>query len=207
VLDLRQLSSPIPPLDTAGRGDPATARAILRERPFVGKVMLRLDARYAWEGAEASFGLAVQFPAAGFATRGEGLSILSLSRDAYLLITPPNGQYDLMLRLRAALSGKRVAIADVSSGYSTFRLSGPASTELLYRGCSAPLDAPDFACGRCITTKVAKVTAIIHRIDDARGFDIHVPRSLGRSLWAWLADAGKDCALLIAASNLDPEPS
>ena len=93
------------------------------------------------------------------------------------------------------------------SGVFADRVQRVQASELLYRGCSAPLDAPDFACGRCITTKVAKVTAIIHRIDDARGFDIHVPRSLGRSLWAWLADAGKDCALLIAASNLDPEPS
>jgi hypothetical protein len=116
VLDRRQLSSPIQPLDMAGRGHPAMARAILCERPFVGKVMLRLDTR------------------------------------------------------------------DVQPGRPQ----------------------PSF---RCITTKLAKVTVIIHRIGDARGFDVHVPRSLAQSLWAWLAEAGRDRALPIAASSAEASRS
>jgi heterotetrameric sarcosine oxidase gamma subunit len=87
------------------------------------------------------------------------------------------------------------------------RAAGSASTELLYRGCSTPLDEPELACGRCITTKLAKVTVIIHRIGDARGFDVHVPRSLAQSLWAWLAEAGRDRALPIAASSAEASRS
>jgi sarcosine oxidase, subunit gamma len=168
--------------------------------------MLHLDPRDDLPASGASMGLGIPLPARGFATMTDELSILSLSRDAYLLITPPNGQYELVPRLRglrAAPSGRRPAVVDVSSAYSTFRLSGPAAIELLYRGCSAPLDAPDFACGNCMTTKVGKVTAIIHQIDDAPGFDIHVSRSLALFFWAWLAEAGRDCALSIAAGGAD----
>jgi heterotetrameric sarcosine oxidase gamma subunit len=203
VLDLRQLRGPIPPAAAAGRAGRTGPRTVLRERPFLGKIMLHVDARRGWSDTAAGLGLAIPFPAAGRATASEELSILSLTRETYLLLTPPNGQYDLMARLRAVLPGSGGTVADVSSGYATFRLSGPAASELLYRGCSTPLDAPDFVRGKCMTTKVGKIAAIIHRFDDAPSFDLHVARSLALAFWTWLVDAGGDCGLVTLAGGAD----
>lgn len=202
--DRARLSSPITSPVGSGRGGVGTARAVLRERPFLGKVMLRLEARDEREAAEACLGLPL--PEAGGVTTGEAASILSLSRDAYLLVTSPGGQLDLVRQLRAVLSGKAAGVIDVSSGHATFRLAGPDATELLYRGCSTPLDAPAFARGRCITTKVGKIAVIIHEVDDAPAFDIHVPRSLALSLWDWLAEAGRDIGLMIEPGDA-PRPA
>ena len=45
VLDLRRLRSAVALADAAGRISPATPGAVLREQPFLGKLMLYLDAR------------------------------------------------------------------------------------------------------------------------------------------------------------------
>ena len=197
MLDLKQLSGPIPPRNGENRTTAQAEHTTLRERLYLGKVMLHVDPRNRRLDALDDLGFPVALPAPGCAIKRGEVCMLSISRGAYLLITPPNGQYHVITRFRAALSGSAAAVADVSSGYATLYLAGPAATELLYRGCSAPLDPPDFPVGRCITTKIGSITAIVHRIDDAPGLDLHVPRSLALSFWNWLVDAGRDCALMI----------
>jgi heterotetrameric sarcosine oxidase gamma subunit len=84
------------------------------------------------------------------------------------------GPDDGATRLRAANASGHAAVGDLSSANTTFRLSGVAATELLCRGCSAPLDRPSFAPGICLTTKFGGFTVIIHRIDAPQMFDLHV---------------------------------
>jgi sarcosine oxidase subunit gamma len=159
--------------------------------------MLYLDRREQESEAAAAIGLPPPLPAAGCAAAGSELSILSLSPEAYLLLTPPNRQYALLTQLGAALSNGRAAVFDVSSGYSTFRLFGPAASTLLCRGCSAPLDPPHFTRGKCMTTRIGKFAVIIHRLDDRPGFDLHVGRSFALAFWSWLSEVGRVCGLTI----------
>jgi sarcosine oxidase, subunit gamma len=201
VLDLAQMSSPVLSPGVIDRAGPTTPRAVLRERSFLGKIMLRLDPRDERQAAAARAAVAMPLPAPGLATMSNDLAILSLSRDAYLVVTPALGQYHWSQRLRTALSAGQAAVVDVSSGYATFQVSGAAAIELLYRGCSALLEPPAFALGNCMTTKVGKITTIIHRTGNEPGFNLHVARSLAVSLWTWLTDVGRDCALVIAGGD------
>jgi len=203
VLDLRQLRGPIPPDEATRRVGLPTPRAILRERPALGKVMLHVDSRGVSRRGTPGLGLPEPVPADGFAAATPDLSILSVTRDAYLLVTPPNGQYGLIQRLRPLLVGSGAAITDVSSGYAAFRLQGPAANELLYRGCSTPLDAPHFTTGQCMTTRVGKIAVIIHRFDDAPGFDMYVTRSLALAFWTWLIHVGRDCGQATSVEGSD----
>jgi hypothetical protein len=57
---------------------------------------------------------------------------------------------------RVGLAGGHNAVFDLRSAYATFWLSGNAAEELLYRGCSVPLDRPDFAPGGCMTAKFGR---------------------------------------------------
>jgi hypothetical protein len=107
---------------------------------------------------------------------------------------------------RVGLAGGHNAVFDLRSAYATFWLSGNAAEELLYRGCSVPLDRPDFAPGGCMTAKFGRLTVIIHRLDVAQAFDLHRQRRLALSLWGCLAEAGRDCDPSIAFREADRAP-
>jgi heterotetrameric sarcosine oxidase gamma subunit len=203
VLDPECLSSPLMLLSTAVREPPATARSVLQERPFLGKIMLHLDARDDRLASAACLALGYPLPARGYATEDGDLYILRLSPEAYLIVTPANDQYAYLARLRVALAGGRASLTDVSSGYATFRISGSSATELLYRGCSVPLEAANWAAGNCMTTSFGRFTVIIHWVAAAQAFDLYVPRSLALSLWNCLVEGGRDSDLLTAPVGAD----
>jgi sarcosine oxidase subunit gamma len=180
--------------------------AVLRERRILGRIMLHLDPRNEYLALRASTAIGHALPARGCATGNEEVCILRLSPGTYLVVTPGNDPYALLGQIRAALADGHAAVIDLSSGYATFRLSGPTAVELLYRGCSVPLDDPDFVPGCCISTKFGKVMVIIHRVDPGQTFDLHVARSFALSLWDCIVDAGRGCGLLIAGHDGDRGP-
>jgi len=166
--------------------------------------MLSFDARDDVLASAVRLALDLPLPERGCATGDKELFVLRLSPEAYLIVTRPDEQYAYLARLSKALASGRAAVTDVSSGYATLRISGPTATELLYRGCSIPLDPPEFVPGNCVTTSFGKLTVIIHWVGAEQGFDLHVPRSLALSFWRCLADAGRDADLLIAAASAEP---
>jgi sarcosine oxidase, subunit gamma len=203
VLDIGLLSSPLALPAESGREAPASASAVLRERPFLGKIMLQLDPRDDRLAATAGLVLGFPLPARGCVTGDGNFSTLRLSPQAHLIVTPVNEQYESMARLKKALAGGPAAVSDVSSGYATFRISGPAAAELLYRGCPVSLEPPDFAPGNCLTTSFGKLTVVIHCVGVAEGIDLYVQRSLALSLWNGLVEAGCDSKLMIGATGTD----
>jgi len=67
-------------------------------------------------------------------------------------------------------------------------LRGPHCRDILAKGCGIDFDPAVFPPGRCVVTRLARTTALLHaRSDD--GFDIYVPRSLADWLLHWIEDA------------------
>lgn len=203
MLEIRLLSSPLALPAGDAREAAANGSAMLRERPFLGKIMLQLDPRDNRLASAAGLVLGYPLPARGCVTGDETLSVLRLSPQAHLIVTPVNEQYEYVVRLRKALPGGLAAVSDVSSGYATFRISGPAATELLYRCCPVSLEPPDFAPGNCMTTCFGKLGVTIHYVDATEGIDLYVQRSLALSLWNGLVEASRGGKLPIVAVGAD----
>ena len=91
-------------------------------------------------------------------------------------------------RLAGTLGGQEAALVDVSSKFSVFRLSGPAAASVLARGCSVELQPPAFLAGCCATTKIERITTLIHYVNEKPSFDVYVGRSFSASLLSWFTD-------------------
>ncbi len=203
MLEIGLLLSPLALPAEGAREVAASGSAMLRERPFLGKIMLQLDPQDDRLASIAGLVLGYQLPARGCVTGDGAFSVLRLSPQAYLIVTPVNEQYEYVTRLSKALAGGLAVVSDVSSGYATFRLSGPAATELLYRGCSVSLEPPDLAPRNCMTTCFGRLGVIIHCVGVMEGIDLYVQRSLALSLWNGLVEAGRGCKLPIAGTGAD----
>lgn len=192
MLDPSRLTGPIAEAGDAGTQSAGKGGALLRERPFLGKFRIHLQ-----PGGDAlpdPLGLGLAWPRPGRVTTADRHSLLSLAPGEGLLVTGPDDIASLVLQPRA---GAVLAVTDVSSHYATLRLSGRQAAALLYRGCSAALEPPDFEGNACMTTRIARMTVIVHRLGGMPAFDLYVIRSLAQAFWDWLRDAGRDCGLRV----------
>jgi sarcosine oxidase subunit gamma len=80
------------------------------------------------------------------------------------------------------------AAVDVSANRVGFELAGADVEEVLARGCSLDLALSAFPPGRCAQTLLARVDAILHRVD-ASTFLVLVRPSFAPYVRAWLEDA------------------
>ncbi|WP_206791801.1 sarcosine oxidase subunit gamma [Amycolatopsis sp. MtRt-6] len=140
--------------------------------------------------------LGVPLPGPCTFTSGNGVDILWMGPDEYLVLAGPGRQAEL----EAALSPECDAVVDVSAQRNVYRLSGsPAPrdkcpndvtlkhrvVEVLAHGCSIDLEmAPP---GTCVQTLLARTGIVLMvREDD---FTILVRQSFSGYFEAWLADA------------------
>ena len=54
-----------------------------------------------------------------------------------------------------------------------------------------------------MTTRVGKIAIVIHRFDDAPGFDMYVTRSLALAFWTWLIHVGRDSGQATSVEGSD----
>jgi sarcosine oxidase subunit gamma len=95
--------------------------------------------------------------------------------------------------LRAALSahqGLHYSVVDVGSGNTTFTLHGPASADLLSRGCPLDLHARAFAAGAVAQSHIARAPALLRCVEAGSSYEITVRRSFAPYLFSWLCEAG-----------------
>lgn len=176
------------PAGTSGQSLDATRitrrPARLQERAHLGKLALRLRPQ-AYPQAERTVG--VPLPAAGHVSQSAELTALFISPAEFLLVARLAGLDELAARLASALGGQEAALVDVSSNFAVFRLSGPRAASVLARGCSVELEPPAFNAGCCATTKIGRITTLIHRVNEEPSFDVYVGRSFSASLLSWFA--------------------
>ncbi|WP_410631864.1 sarcosine oxidase subunit gamma [Amycolatopsis sp. cmx-4-83] len=130
--------------------------------------------------------LGVALPAPCTFTSGNGVDILWMGPDEYLVLGPALSRESA--DLEAALSRESAAVVDVSAQRNVVRLTGAHARDVLAHGCSIDLEtAPP---GTCVQTLLAR-TGIVLMVRE-EGFTILVRQSFSDYLHAWLADASRE---------------
>ena len=96
----------------------------------------------------------------------------------------------MMTALQRALQGQHCAVVDVGHGNTTLLLQGPASAELLARGCPLDLHPRAFGTGALAQTHIAKASATVLCLYAGIQYEITVRRSFADYLARWLCEAG-----------------
>ncbi|MEU7783161.1 MULTISPECIES: sarcosine oxidase subunit gamma family protein [unclassified Amycolatopsis] len=130
--------------------------------------------------------LGVALPAPCTFTSGNGVDILWMGPDEYLVLGPALSRESA--DLEAALSRESAAVVDVSAQRNVVRLTGAHARDVLAHGCSIDLEtAPP---GTCVQTLLAR-TGIVLMVRE-EGFTILVRQSFSDYFHAWLADASRE---------------
>lgn len=125
--------------------------------------------------------LGVPLPGACTFTSGNGVEILWMGPDEYLVLAEPGRQAEL----EAALSRECDAVVDVSAQRNVYRLTGSHAAEVLAHGCSIDLEVSPP--GTCVQTLFARTGIVLMVRED--GYTILVRQSFSDYFRAWLADA------------------
>ncbi|WP_318306291.1 sarcosine oxidase subunit gamma [Amycolatopsis solani] len=128
--------------------------------------------------------LGVALPEPCTYTSSNGVDVLWMGPDEYLVLAEPGRQAEL----EAALSRESAAVVDVSAQRNVVRLTGPDAAEVLAHGCSIDLEAAPP--GTCVQTLLAR-TGIVLMVRE-EGFTILVRQSFSDYFKAWLADASSE---------------
>lgn len=127
--------------------------------------------------------LGVALPEPCTYTSGNGVDILWMGPDEYLVLGPPVSRESG--DLEASLSRESDAVVDVSGQRVVVRLEGKSAADVLAHGCSVDLE--ESPPGTCVQTLLAR-TGIVLMVRE-EGFTILVRQSFSDYLKAWLADA------------------
>jgi heterotetrameric sarcosine oxidase gamma subunit len=110
----------------------------------------------------------------------------------WLLLTSPGAPGEAASSWQAACAGAGVAV-DLSSALSAFHLAGPASVEVLARGCRLDLDADAFPLHTATATIMAQVSVVLARV--ASGMLLLTPATTARHFHEWLTAAARPFGL------------
>ncbi len=126
-------------------------------------------------------------------TAGDGVSVLWLSPDEFLVISeqPPAV---LAAELVEALGSGPGAVLDLSANRTTFALAGPSARAVLEKGCPLDLHPRSFVVGTAYLTLIGSVPVLLWKIaDDA--YRILPRSSYADFLGRWLIDAMQEFAV------------
>ena len=168
----------------------------LSERPFLGKLILRLDRER--DGAAAAGVLGTELPPASPMTATAGdLTLLWLGPDEWMIVTPPGREQDIASALEAALAGRPHQVAVVSDQFTTIELDGARSREVLMKLSTLDLHPRAFKAGEVRGTLLARANAILHLGAETPEpvFGIFVRWSMADYLWCLIANAGREFGL------------
>ena len=160
-------------------------------------VSLRVGAE-ASPAVEAALGAALPRPA-GLATRNGSVTatvtVFGLGPDEWLVRVPPDGEERWLERLEAAAAGSFAAAVLVSDAWSVFTVTGPDALDVLAQSTGVDVHPSAFPTGRAVRAGFARISALIHRLDDRPSFDVYVDASLSLYTGRWLESAiGSGCS-------------
>ncbi|MFT4167110.1 MAG: sarcosine oxidase subunit gamma family protein [Microlunatus sp.] len=159
----------------------------LRELPFQTMVGVRVV-----RGSEVAFRVEAQLgtslpPSCGSVSQGEGLAVLWLAPDEFLVVSEGDPAVLTSTLVEAVADGPGSA-TDLSANRTTFVLSGPSAREVLEKGCGLDLHPRAFADGSAYVTALGPVPSIIWKTG-AESYRILPRSSFADFLGRWLLDA------------------
>lgn len=159
----------------------------LREVPFRTMVGLRVV-----PGSEVAARVEAQLgtglPAScGSVSQGEGLAVLWLSPDEFLVVSDADPASPTGALVEAVAEGPGSA-TDLSANRTTFELSGPSAREVLEKGCALDLHPRAFAVGSAYVTALGSVPIILWQTG-AESYQVLPRSSFADFLGRWLLDA------------------
>lgn len=150
-------------------------------------VSLRVGAQGS-SAVEAALGVALPRPA-GLASGNGTVTVFGLGPDEWLVRVPPDEEAHWLARLEAAAAGSFAAVVLVSDAWSVFTVAGPDALDVLAQSTGVDVHPSAFPDGRAVRAGFARISALIHRLDDRPSFDVYVDSSLARYAGRWLESA------------------
>jgi sarcosine oxidase, subunit gamma len=160
----------------------------IREVPFLTMVGVRVVPGSA-AALRIQTGLGVSLPSAcGPVSTGDGVAVLWLSPDEFLVVSDDQRPAPLTTALVEAFEGEPGSATDLSANRTTFELGGPTAREVLEKGCPLDLHPRTFEVGTAYLTLIGSVPVILWKVTE------ELYRLLPRSSFAdflgrWLVDA------------------
>jgi sarcosine oxidase subunit gamma len=160
----------------------------IREVPFLTMLGVRaLPGSAAAGRIETRLGASLP-SACGAVTTGDGLSVLWLSPDEFLVMSDEQQPAPLTAALVEALQGEPGSATDLSANRTTFELGGPTAREVLEKGCPLDLHPRAFEVGTAYVTLVGSVPVILWKVEEET-YRILPRSSFADFLGRWLLDA------------------
>ena len=116
--------------------------------------------------------------------------------DDWFVIGPKGQAGAIEARLRAALSGLRHAVTDVSSGYAVLHMSGAPVRDVLAQGCPLDLHPRVFQPGSSAGSHFFKASVWLWQTASAADFELLVRRSFMGYFWLMLQRTTVECGLV-----------
>ena len=120
-----------------------------------------------------------------------------LGPDEWLILTDLSQAALLLEKLRKSVTGKYVALNDVSGGQIVLRLDGTGVRDLLAKGCTQDIHPRIFTAGMCAQSGLAKANVLIGLAGQSESFDIVVRRSFSDYLLRWLLHGADEFGVTI----------
>lgn len=187
-------------LDARAASNPAKARVVCAERPFLGHINVRGDAGDPRFIASVASVIGTVVPISpNTVSRGHDNVVYWLGPNEWLIVTTGEREAAIARDLRQALANCFAAVTEVSGGQTVISLSGDSVRDMLAKGCPLDLHARVFGIDRCAQSHLAKAPILIRQVDAAPSFEIIVRRSFADYLWLWIEDAAAEYGLGIEA--------
>ena len=155
------------------------------ERPAL--IGLRIGSQES-PAVERVLDVALPRPAASASGNGS-VTVFGLGPDEWLIRTAPEEEFEWLRALERAVAGSFSAVVLVSDAWRVFTVTGPDALDVLAQGTAVDVHPSVFPAGRAVRAAFARITALIHRLDDRPSFDVYVDSALERYAGHWLEAA------------------
>ena len=181
-------------LDARAANEPAdtTSGVHIGERPLLGMINLRgQNSNLAFRSAFKKV-VGLTLPGVNETSgRPDGVYILGLGPDEWLIITPTGEEADIHANLEKVVGEFHTAVTLTGESMAVIRLAGAHARHTLAKGCPVDMHPRVFGPGQCAQTILARADMTMHQTaDDA--YDIIVRRSFAEYVWTWLEDAARE---------------
>ena len=134
----------------------------------------------------------VEMTTVGSVARVSDGPLACLRSDEFVLVTPDI--HDALTRLQSAASANLFTLTDITHGRSIILIAGARATDVLAKVCGLDFSEKAFPDMHAAQTMLAKVRALIIRVDrdQAPAYHLIVERSLAEYVWEILQDAAQE---------------